>query len=103
MRTYHIAWWNLENLFDEENAVALGRRTDKVLVFRVLGSLVSSPGTILSEVEPERETAIWPHPASLILEWAISRSSDERSVPADPLTQGFSQHRPPLTYASPSR
>ena len=19
MRTYHIAWWNLENLFDEEN------------------------------------------------------------------------------------
>jgi hypothetical protein len=26
----HIAWWNLENLFDEENAVALGRRTDKV-------------------------------------------------------------------------
>jgi Endonuclease/Exonuclease/phosphatase family len=30
MRTYHIAWWNLENLFDEENAVALGRRTDKV-------------------------------------------------------------------------
>jgi hypothetical protein len=29
MRTYHIAWWNLENLFDEENAVALGRRTDK--------------------------------------------------------------------------
>jgi endonuclease/exonuclease/phosphatase family metal-dependent hydrolase len=30
MRTYYIAWWNLENLFDEENAVALGRRTDKV-------------------------------------------------------------------------
>ena len=30
MRTYHIAWWNLENLFDEEDAVALGRRTDKV-------------------------------------------------------------------------
>jgi hypothetical protein len=30
MRTYHVAWWNLENLFDEENAVALGRRTDKV-------------------------------------------------------------------------
>jgi predicted extracellular nuclease len=30
VRTYHIAWWNLENLFDEENAVALGRRTDKV-------------------------------------------------------------------------
>jgi predicted extracellular nuclease len=30
MRTYQIAWWNLENLFDEENAVALGRRTDKV-------------------------------------------------------------------------
>jgi hypothetical protein len=30
MRTYHIAWRNLENLFDEENAVALGRRTDKV-------------------------------------------------------------------------
>jgi Endonuclease/Exonuclease/phosphatase family len=25
-RTYHIAGWNLENLFDEENAVALGRR-----------------------------------------------------------------------------
>jgi hypothetical protein len=31
MRTYHTAWWNLENLFDEENAVALGRRTDKEL------------------------------------------------------------------------
>lgn len=30
MRTYYIAWWNVENLFDEENAVALGRRTDKV-------------------------------------------------------------------------
>ena len=30
MRDYHVAWWNLENLFDEENAVALGRRTDKV-------------------------------------------------------------------------
>ena len=30
MRDYHIAWWNVENLFDEENAVALGRRTDKV-------------------------------------------------------------------------
>jgi hypothetical protein len=30
MRTYHVAWWNLENLVDEENAVALGRRTDKV-------------------------------------------------------------------------
>ena len=30
MRDYHIAWWNLENLFDEEGAVALGRRTDKV-------------------------------------------------------------------------
>jgi hypothetical protein len=27
--------------------------------------------------------AIWPHPASLILKWAISRSSDERSVRAD--------------------
>jgi predicted extracellular nuclease len=30
VRTYHIAWWNLENLFDEENASALDRRTDKV-------------------------------------------------------------------------
>jgi predicted extracellular nuclease len=30
VRTYHIAWWNLENLFDEEDAVALDRRTDKV-------------------------------------------------------------------------
>ena len=30
VRTYHIAWWNLENLFEEENAVAVGRRTDKV-------------------------------------------------------------------------
>jgi hypothetical protein len=30
MRTYHVAWWNLGNLFDEENAVALGRRIDKV-------------------------------------------------------------------------
>src|SRR5215211_5507233 len=32
---HHIAWWNLENLFDEEGAVALGRRTDKVQ--RVIG------------------------------------------------------------------
>ena len=32
---YYIAWWNLENLFDEEGAVALGRRTDKVQ--RVIG------------------------------------------------------------------
>jgi len=30
VRDYHVAWWNLENLFDEEDAVALGRRTDKV-------------------------------------------------------------------------
>ena len=30
MREYDIAWWNLENLFDEEDAQILGRRTDKV-------------------------------------------------------------------------
>lgn len=30
MQTYHVAWWNLENLFDEEDALALGRRTEKV-------------------------------------------------------------------------
>lgn len=30
MRSYFVAWWNVENLFDEENAVTLGRRTDKV-------------------------------------------------------------------------
>ena len=36
MRTYHVAWWNLENLFDDENAVALGRRTDKV--FRAINA-----------------------------------------------------------------
>jgi predicted extracellular nuclease len=30
MRDYHIAWWNLENLFDEEDALALGRRTERV-------------------------------------------------------------------------
>ena len=30
MREYHVAWWNLENLFDEEGAEALGRRTEKV-------------------------------------------------------------------------
>ncbi|ETT24124.1 hypothetical protein RAJCM14343_1484 [Rhodococcus aetherivorans] len=29
MQTYHLAWWNLENLFDEENAPP-ERRTDKV-------------------------------------------------------------------------
>jgi hypothetical protein len=28
--TYHIASWNLENLFDKENAVGLGQRIDKV-------------------------------------------------------------------------
>jgi hypothetical protein len=38
MRTYPIAWWNLENLFDEENAVALGRRTDKV--FRAIKTIL---------------------------------------------------------------
>jgi hypothetical protein len=27
--TYYVAWWNLENLFDEENAPT-SRRTDKV-------------------------------------------------------------------------
>ena len=27
---YYVAWWNVENLFDEENA-PLERRTDKVL------------------------------------------------------------------------
>ena len=26
---YYVAWWNVENLFDEENA-PLERRTDKV-------------------------------------------------------------------------
>ena len=36
MQTYHLAWWNVENLFDEEDAVALGRRTDKV--FRAIGN-----------------------------------------------------------------
>ena len=30
MRDYFVAWWNLENLFDEEDAEALGRRSDKV-------------------------------------------------------------------------
>jgi hypothetical protein len=39
MRTYHIGWWNLENLFDEESAVALGRRTDKV--FRAIKDDIS--------------------------------------------------------------
>jgi hypothetical protein len=29
MREHFVAWWNLENLFDEEDAQALGRRTDK--------------------------------------------------------------------------
>jgi hypothetical protein len=30
MRTYYVTVVNVENLFDEENAVALGRQTDKV-------------------------------------------------------------------------
>lgn len=30
MQTYYCTWWNLETLFDEEDAVALGRRSDKV-------------------------------------------------------------------------
>ncbi|PFG42399.1 Endonuclease/Exonuclease/phosphatase family protein [Isoptericola jiangsuensis] len=30
MRDYVVAWWNLENLFDEEGAEALGRRPEKV-------------------------------------------------------------------------
>ena len=34
MRRYYVAWWNVENLFDEEDA-PLGRRTDKV--FRAIG------------------------------------------------------------------
>ncbi|MGH3348171.1 MAG: hypothetical protein ACRDO4_14425, partial [Nocardioides sp.] len=32
---HYVAWWNLENLFDEENAPP-SRRTDKVL--RAIGS-----------------------------------------------------------------
>jgi hypothetical protein len=35
---FYIAWWNVENLFDEENAVALGRRTDKV--FRAIKTIL---------------------------------------------------------------
>lgn len=30
MPNYFVAWWNVENLFDEENAQDFGRRTDKV-------------------------------------------------------------------------
>ncbi|WP_402464125.1 endonuclease/exonuclease/phosphatase family protein [Isoptericola aurantiacus] len=39
MPTYFVAWWNLENLFDEEDAEALGRRPEKVA--RALGNSVS--------------------------------------------------------------
>ena len=34
--TYHVAWWNVENLFDEENSP---RRTEKVA--RVLGTSIN--------------------------------------------------------------
>jgi Endonuclease/Exonuclease/phosphatase family len=30
MHSYYVAWWNVENLFDEENAFQLGRRSEKV-------------------------------------------------------------------------
>jgi hypothetical protein len=42
--TYYVAWWNVENLFDEENATALlnpdnsPRRTDKVA--RAIGTSI---------------------------------------------------------------
>lgn len=39
LRSYQVAWWNPENLFDEENAVA-GRRTDKV--FRAIKNDIAS-------------------------------------------------------------
>ncbi len=39
MQEYHVAWWNLENLFDEEGAQALGRRTDKVA--RAIGTSIA--------------------------------------------------------------
>ena len=39
MLEYHVAWWNLENLFDEEGAQALGRRTEKVA--RAIGNSIA--------------------------------------------------------------
>jgi hypothetical protein len=39
LRSYQVAWWNPENLFDEENAV-VGRRTDKV--FRAIKNDIAS-------------------------------------------------------------
>jgi predicted extracellular nuclease len=38
VRDFFVAWWNLENLFDEEDAEALGRRTEKVA--RALGGSI---------------------------------------------------------------
>ena len=35
METYHVAWWNVENLFDEENSP---RRTEKLA--RTLGTSI---------------------------------------------------------------
>ena len=39
LRSYQVAWWNPEDLFDEENAV-VGRRTDKV--FRAIKNDIAS-------------------------------------------------------------
>ncbi len=30
MHSYYVSWWNVENLFDEEDALALGRRSEKI-------------------------------------------------------------------------
>lgn len=40
LRSYHIAWWNLETSSTGENAVALGRRIDKV--FRAIKNDIAS-------------------------------------------------------------
>jgi hypothetical protein len=61
----HIGWWNLEKLFDEENAIALGRRTDKVLraiKADIAGWTAQLPDRKLSQlgsVTPPTTAVIW--------------------------------------------
>jgi len=47
---YPIAWWNLENLFDQENAVAHRRRTDKV--FRAIKNDIAVEVDEMADLDP---------------------------------------------------
>jgi hypothetical protein len=97
MRTDHIAWWNLENLFDEENAVALGRRTDKV--FRAIRT--TSPAGRHSCVIARSTNLLAGQPEVVVplrSGGSIDLGEDLQRLP--PLTlQGLTQHGLGLVFA----